>query len=214
MAMLIHARRIRHRLQIEGDISADFKSFSVDPPRLALRVRQQRHGGLTLVLLALVMSGWGAVKFLQWQKWGGFSIGWVDAIAAAAIAIAALMLWAGARHRHIAGRGRLHPARVFIREQKRMIELRESAGDTRPRAALAGSVPTGPGVQISRQLFVEYEIDGETCVGSGSLVPGDLPALVRREAGVSFAVMVDETRPKAAALITEYDFEFAPGESS
>ena len=117
---------------------------------------------------------------MQWRKWGGFSIGWVDVLAVAAIGLSALMLWGGTRHRHVAGRGRLRPARVFIREQKRMIELRESAGDTRPRAALAGSVPTGPGVQISRQLFVEYEIGGETCVGSGSLVPGDLPALVRR----------------------------------
>jgi hypothetical protein len=56
---------------------------------------------------------------------------------------------------------------------------------------------------------VAYEVRGKTYVGQGPLASGELPACV--DGG--FKVICDERRPKRAALLTNYDFEAAPGEA-
>ena len=63
-------------------------------------------------------------------------------------------------------------------------------------------------------VYVDYVVDGQRYQGQGSLFPGDTPAMIRVDQTPSFAVVCDGDRPTRAVLVTEYDYDAAPGEAS
>lgn len=214
MASLVYARRAKASLERSGSVHTDFKKFNEEPLRLLARVTAlTRVGPVFLVLLALVALLWGAVKILQWNRFGGFFLTRFDAGLGIIVLLASTISFYHVGHRRILKRGALHSARVLTREKGTVQELTADAGEARPRTALAGDIPTGLGISRFRMLSVEYEIDGVRYVGAGQLLPGDLPALVPVDGKIGFAVLCDPRRPRRAVLVTEYDYQAVPGEA-
>ena len=215
MAALVYAKKAKQPVTAEQFLRTTFKIYEGQPPRLDQRVHAQTNpGAFTLVLAAVAVVLYLALKFLQWTKYDVLYFGWFDATLAALAALAALFFIVHALHRSVPARGTMHPVTLFFREDKQMVQLTLNQGAHRAKTALAGPVPAGYGVTVGRLVFVDYTVDATRYLGQGSLFPGDTPAMVRIDNVPTFAVVCDRRKPTRAVLVTEYDYEAALGEAS
>ena len=215
VAALVYAKKIKQPETAKEVVQTEFKVFDDPPPRLESRVTAQTTlGWFTILLGALVIALYATLKALEWSRFGGLHFGWFDYALGVLAGLAVLFFFFQTRHRTVPVRGTLFPATVFFRENKQMVELTLDEGDRRDKTTFAGPVPAGYGVTVSRQVFVEYAVDGTRYLGQGSLFPGDTPAMVRLEGDLTFTVVCDSARPTRAVLVTEYDYEAALGEAS
>ena len=215
MAALVYARKATTPVVAEHTLRSDFKIYENQPTRLSERVlAQTQPGRFTMVLAGLCVLLYLFAKFLVWQRYGALYFGWFDVALAVLATLAALFFLLQARHRSVPSRGTPHPASLFLREDRRVIALSLDQGEHRAKSTFAGPVPAGYGVTVGRMVYVDYVVDGQRYQGQGSLFPGDTPAMIRVDQTPSFAVVCDGDRPTRAVLVTEYDYEAAPGEAS
>ncbi len=189
-------------------VHTDMEERHPPAPLLARRVHElTRFRRITLVLVAVALAAWSVLKLILYQRYGGFYLGWLEALGATAvILVVGTELWNRLNRRCL--RGELVPAQVFLSEGKTALELTLDGGEYRTPNSLAGTAVYTGGISMMRQVVVVYDVEGKSFVRSGPLNAGELPARV--DGG--FKVICHPRWPKRAVLLTNYDFDPAPGE--
>lgn len=190
-------------------VHTDLEARASPAPRLNRRVTElTRCRPTTFILAGLAIFAWVVLKLVVYQKYGAFHFGWFGIVMGLVIIlVVGAEIWDRNNRRCL--QGELVPTRVFITEGKSMLELTLGEGEHRAPNSLAGTMPSTTGISILRRVVVVYDIGGKTYVRHGPLASGELPACV--DGG--FKVICHQRWPGRAALLTNYDFEAAPGEA-